>query len=499
MKEVESNQDLLKTGCGGLDDILGGGVTKNRLYLLHGDPGTGKTTLALQFLLQGARDGERGLYLSLSESEDELQATAVSHGWDLTGIEIRDFASLGAIGDQESENTLFHHSEVELGETMRNVFESVQSVRPARVVLDSLSELRLLAGDSLRHRRQVLALKQFFAGRNVTVILLDDRHAPGDDTQSIAHGVIQLEQLNPGYGGERRRLRIPKLRGARFRSGYHDYRIETGGLAVYPRLIAAEHHAKYSSDALPSGLPELDMMLGGGIDRGTSALLMGPAGAGKSALATQYVAAAAARGENSAMFVFDEGLATVFSRARALGHDLRSLVDLKRVTVQQVDPAELPPGELVHLVRTAVEKQGARVVVIDSLNGYLNSMPEESFLLIQLHELLSYLRQRGVLAILVVAQHGVVGTQMGTPVDVSYLADTVVLLRFFEALGELRKAVSIVKKRSGPHEAFIRELSMSSTGLRVGPPLRDFHGILTGVPRLGNATDEGLRGAAGRP
>ena len=490
---------LLSTGCEGLDDILGGGLTKNRLYLLHGEPGTGKTTLGLQVLLEGLEQGERGLYISLSESQDELEASAETHGWKLTGMEIRDFAALGAVGDQESENTLFHHSEVELGETIRNVFEAVKTVKPARVVLDSLSELRLLAGDSLRHRRQVLALKQFFAGRRCTVVLLDDRHAPGDDTQSIAHGVIQLEQLSPGYGGGRRRVRIPKLRGARFRSGYHDYRIETGGLMVFPRLIAAEHHVTYPYECMSSGVPELDEMLGGGLDRGTSALIMGPAGAGKSALATQYVAAAAARGETSALLVFDEGLATVYSRALALGHDLRALVAARTVIAQQIDPAELPPGELMQRVRTAVEKDGARVVVIDSLNGYLNSMPEENFLLIQLHELLSYLRQRGVLAILVVAQHGIVGTNMGTPVDVSYLADTVVLLRFFEAAGELRKAVSIVKKRSGRHETSIRELSMSAAGLRVGQPLREFHGILTGVPRLEiPAAEEVRRSAAAR-
>jgi circadian clock protein KaiC len=488
---------LVSTGCTGLDDILNGGLPPFRQYLLHGSPGVGKSTLSMQFLMEGVKQGERCLYLALSESEDELRDTAKSHGWSLDGITIRDLASIGTL--DADENTLFHHSEVELSETVSRLTEAVEKVKPTRVVLDSLSELRLLAGESLRHRRQVLGLKQYFMGRRCTVLLLDDRNKAGDDTQSIAHGVIELEQLTPTYGGERRRVRITKLRGVRFRGGFHDLRIDTGGVKIFPRLVAAEHHQRFDRHVVPSGLAELDGLLDGGLDRGTSTLFIGPAGSGKSSLAMQYVAAATGRGEKAAMFVFDEGLGTVNARAQALGIDLQPLLADGRLLLKQIDPAELSPGELAHSIRRAVEEDGVRMIVIDSLNGYLNSMPEERFLLIHLHEVLSYLRQRGVTTLMVVAQHGLVGANMGAPIDVSYLADTVVLLRYFEAGGQMRKALSVMKKRSGKHDSAIREFMMTSTGIRIGDVLREFRGILTGVPKQEpSASNGGMAFGAGK-
>lgn len=470
------------TGIAGLDDILGGGLTPHRLYLVEGDPGTGKTTLGLQFLLAGAARGEPTVFVTLSETRDELTAVAESHGWTLAGITVTELAPSEAALTVDAENTMFHPSELELGETTRAVLDDVERVKPRRVVFDSLSEMRLLAANPLRYRRQILALKQFFVGRNCTVMLLDDRTSSVSDLQlqSLAHGVISLERRSPEYGALQRRLQILKMRGRSFRPGYHDYTIVRGGLDVYPRLIAAEHHSEFTPETISSGLAGLDQLLCGGLDRGTSTLLMGPAGSGKSSLATQYGVTAANRGERAAFFLFDEGLMTFKKRAAALGLDVREHLEQGRVTLTQIDPGVISPGEFVHLVRREVEK-GARIIVIDSLNGYLNSMPEARFLAIQLHELLVFLGQRGVTTLLVVAQHGLIGT-METPVDASYLADAVMLLRFFEAEGQVRQAISVLKKRSGEHERTIRELELSPGNIHIGEPLAAFHGILTGVP-----------------
>jgi circadian clock protein KaiC len=474
---------MTSTGIPGLDEILGGGLPTDRMYLVQGDPGVGKTTLALQFLLEGARNGEPVLYIALSETRAEIEAVAGSHGWSLDKVTIHE--AIGAGTFAESDNTLFHPDEVELHETTRQVLAEVERVRPTRIVIDSLSEVRLLTQSMLRYRRQVLALKQYFAGRKCTVILLDDRTAePGGEIhlQSIVHGVIGLEQRAPGYGSDRRRLRVQKLRGVRFVGGYHDFVIETGGVRVFPRLVAADHGGATVAATVRSGIPQLDQLLGGGLEAGTATLLIGPAGSGKSSLATKFVLEAAARGERSAMFLFDERRSTVFARSRSLGMDLQRAVESGEVLLRQVEPAELAPGEFVAAVRDAVERHGARTLVIDSVNSYLQAMPEERFLTVQMHELLTYLARQNVTTILVVAQHGFVGTHMQTPIDMSYLADTVVLLRFFEAEGEIRKAVSVLKKRSGGHETTIREYLLSSRGPHVGPVLRDFQGVLTGVP-----------------
>ena len=474
---------MVSSGVDGLDDVLGGGFPANHVYLVEGFPGAGKTTLALQFLLAGVQRGERGLYVTLSETASELHAVAQSHGWSLDGITIYELAPAEVSLAAEDQYTLLHPSEVELGETTRAVLDEVERTEAARVVFDSLSELRLLSRDSLRFRRQVLGLKQFFVGRSCTVLLLDDRTVADNDLQlqSISHGVLLLEQLAFDYGTDRRRLRVQKLRGVRFRGGYHDYTIETGGMRVFPRLVASEHHEPFARSQVLSGVPELDTLVGGGLERGGSVLVMGPAGAGKSTLATQYAVAAAERGERAAIYTFDESLETLFDRSTGLGLNLRGHVERSRIVAQQVDPAELSPGEFVQRVRDCVERDGCRMLVIDSLNGYLNAMPEERFLVIQLHELLSYLGQRGVLTILVAAQHGLIGERMVSPIDVSYLADTVILLRYFEASGAIRLAISVVKKRSGAHERTIREFRLGP-GIRVGPPLSDFSGVLSGIP-----------------
>jgi circadian clock protein KaiC len=476
---MAQSADRARTGIPGLDDVLCGGFPHGRLYLVQGAPGTGKTTLALQFLLEGVRLGEPGLYITLSETEDELRAVAESHGIDIGPISIYQRPEEPALEDDEQ--TLFHPSEVELGEATRTLLNEVERLKPVRVVFDSLSEIRLLSQNALRYRKQILSLKRFFAGRRCTVLLLDEGSGAEDQQlQTLAHGVLNLEQLSPFYGAERRRLRVQKLRGVRYRGGFHDFRIETGGLAVFPRLIASEHHESFEMKAAGSGLDGLDALLAGGPDWGTTTLIMGPAGAGKSAIAAQYALAAAGRGEKTAMFLFDEGPATFFARARALGMDLAAPAEKGLVALKQIDPAEMSPGEFAHQVRLAVERDHARVVVIDSLNGYLSAMPEESFLTVQLHELFTYLRQRGVLTLVIVAQHGFVGENMDAPVDVSYLADTVLLLRNYEHGGRLRKAISAVKKRSGVHENTIRGFYMESTGLRIGPPLESFRGILSG-------------------
>jgi len=473
----------VSTGNGGLDDILGGGLESRRVYLLEGRPGTGKTTLALQFLIEGARRGDRCLYVTLSESERELRAVAAGHGWDLDGIDVFELVPAEASLDPEQELTLFHPAEMELGETVKRILDRVVEANPKRVVFDSLSEMRLLAQSSLRYRRQILALKGFFAGRQCTLVLVDDLSSRENDLQlhSIAHGVVALEQLALDYGAERRRLRVVKMRGMSYRGGYHDFTIERGGLAIYPRLIAAEHHKAFLGEMTSTGSPQLDALLGGGIERGTSTLLIGGAGVGKSSIALTYVMAAAGRGETAVVFGFDEGLGTVFARAAGLGMPLQAHVDTGQVQVQQIDPAEMSPGEFAHRVRHSVEKDGARVVVIDSLNGYLNSMPEERFLVLQMHELLSYLNQLGVVTILILAQHGLMGP-LQTPLDISYLSDAVLILRYFEAEGRVRRAISVVKKRSSAHEDAIREFRLTAAGITVGPPLIEFQGILSGAP-----------------
>lgn len=470
------------TGIAGFDEVVGGGLPVGRLYLVQGDPGVGKTTLALQFLMAGRERGETGLYITLSETIEELKLVADSHGWSLDGLALFELPTWESVAGQD-ENTLFHPAEIELGETIKTLLDRIDQVKPARVVLDSLSEIRLLSQGPLRYRREVLALKQYFAGRGCTVLLLDDRTSePGDlHLQSIAHGVFSLEQLSPLYGSERRRMHVVKLRGSQFRGGYHDFVLETGGIRVFPRLIAAEHKKAFPPSLLKCGIAQLDELVGGGLDRGTSTLLMGPAGCGKSTIACQYMKAAAVAGERSALFAFDESPTTLLARSSSLGQDLRPHLESGTVEFRQVDPAELAPGEFTAQVRDAVEHRNVRLVVIDSLNGYLHAMPEESFLILQLHELLTYLGQMGVVTIMVVAQHGLVG-QMDSPLDVSYLADAVMVFRHFEIDGRLRKALSMLKRRSGPHETTIRELFMDSSGVSVGAPMGELRGIMTGLP-----------------
>ena len=475
---------LLQTGVTGLDDVLGGGFTANRLYLLEGAPGAGKTTVAMQFLLAGAARDEPVLYVTLSETGDELEGVARSHGWQLAGVTVREMLPSETALEPDEQYTIFHPSELELSQTILKILEEVDSLKPTRVVFDSLSELRLLAGDSLRYRRHILALKQFFAGRRCTVILLDDMTAVEHDlqVQSIAHAVIKLEQLNADYGATRRRLIVSKYRGQSYRAGFHDYKIVRGGLEVFPRLVAAEHAAPIEQTKMSSGLAMLDTLLGGGIERGTSTLLAGAPGTGKSSFAVQFAVAAAERGESTAMFIFDESVSTLLTRSKGLGTDLEPHVASGLVHIRQVDPAELSPGELVHEIRQRVTRHRVAVVVIDSLNGYLQAMPDERFLIVQLHELLSYLGQAGVATMLIGAHHGLIGTAMQTPVDASYLADAVVLLRYYEADGEVRQAISVVKKRGGAHERTIRPFRLDADGITIGEPLRHFHGVLTGVP-----------------
>ena len=485
---------VVSTGISGLDYILDGGLPANHLYLIEGDPGTGKTTLALQFLLEGRRSGEEGLYVTLSETKSELLTVAASHGWSIDGIGVFELASLEQRLQAAEQYTVFHPSEVELSETTKRICEEVERIQPTRVVFDSLSEMRLLAREPLRYRRQVLALKQFFAGRQCTVVLLDDRTSLDTDLQlqSISHGVVLMERMEVEYGGARRRLMVAKMRGLRFREGHHDFSIQPGGLVVYPRLVAAEKRdlkgplTGAPREEAKSGITELDALMGGGIHYGTSTLVLGPAGSGKSTLLTQYAVALAQTGERVACYLFEETRENFVERANGLGLDLQTQIEKGQVSLEQVDPAEMSPGEFLYKVRSAVEvKPGvkpARVVIIDSLNGYLNAMPSENFLVIQMHELLTYLNERGVLTLMVLAQHGLVGAAMQSPVDVTYLADTVIVLRYFEAFGEVKQAVAVVKKRTGGHERNIREFRISSKGVHIGAPLREFEGVLTGVP-----------------
>ncbi|MEG3148579.1 ATPase domain-containing protein [Sphingomonas sp. ZT3P38] len=474
------------TGVAGLDDITAGGFTRGRLYLVEGTPGTGKTTIASQFLMAGAAAGERCLYITLSETEEELRESARSHGWELDEkIEVFELVPPESLLDDDQQQSLLYSSDLELGETTRRIFEAFEQIKPDRVVLDSLSEIRLLAQSSLRYRRQILALKHYFSRHGSTVMMLDDLTTEELDktVHSVAHGVIRLEELSPTYGAERRRLRVIKYRGQRYRGGYHDFVIETGGVRAFPRLVSAEHKTGFTRDLVPTQHGPLNALLGGGFERGSSTLIIGPAGTGKSLLALTFVADAVARGEHAAMFVFDEELGLLKSRAKALGIDLEAMIERGALTLEQVDAAELTPGEFSERVRTCVEAHDARTVVIDSVNGYQAAMPEEQALILHVHELLQYLNRQGATTFLTVAQHGLVG-DMKSPVDVTYLADTVVLLRYFEAVGRVRRAISIVKKRTGPHEDTIREFRIGSEGITLGEPLTAFQGVLRGIPSL---------------
>jgi circadian clock protein KaiC len=479
------SQDRVSTGIPGLDDVLLGGLPRSHFYLIEGDPGAGKTTLGLQFLMAGRDQGEKCLYVTLSETKRELNDIAASHGWSLAGIDIYEFGEIEDRLNPDRQYTVFHPAEIELTETTRKILNHVGALEPARVVFDSLSELRLLAREDLRYRRQILGLKQYFSAKDCTVLLLDDRsERQSEDPQlrSISHGVLLLERLSIDYGIPRRRLSVGKMRGAEFREGFHDFNIRHGGLHVYPRLVAAEHLAATDGNPMiASGLKEFDFLLGGGLAQGSSALLMGPAGSGKSTLVGQYALAEAARGGQVACYLYEETRTTFLTRSSGLGMNMRPYIESGALHLQQVDPAEMSPGEFAHRVRLEVDA-GARMIIIDSLNGYLNAMPTERHLLVHMHELLTYLAQQGVLTLLTVAQHGLVGGQLQVPVEVSYLADTVIMLRFFEAAGEVRQAISVMKKRHGQHERTLREMVFTAQGVRIGEPLRQFQGVLTGVP-----------------
>ncbi len=472
----------LLTGTQGLDEVLGGGLTQERLYLVEGTPGAGKTTLAPKFLMEGRVNGGAGLYITLSETEFELQAVAQSHGWELDGINLFEMVGEAEFGS-DHEQSLLHPSEVELGETVRGIIELVETTNPARVVVDSLSELRLLAQNSLRYRRQILALKHFFARRNCTVLMLDDRTAePGDlQLHFIAHGVISLEQHANDFGAERRLLRVIKMRGLRYRGGYHDFTIEKGGINVYPRLVAADHHRAFSLAPVTTGLVGLDALLGSGLFPGTNALLAGPAGVGKTTTAVRCMIAALRRGHKAAYFLFDERLSTLIIRSKALGMDLKPFIDDGSLAIRQIDSAKLSPGQFACAVREAVETDDVDVVVIDSLNAYLHAMPSDNFLVLQMHELLSYLAQQGVISLMILGQHGVTG-DLRSDIDISYLADTVMLMRFFEVEGIVRKSIAVVKTRTSDHKRTIREFSIDNQGINIGEPIRSFSGILSGAP-----------------
>ncbi|WP_246329245.1 ATPase domain-containing protein [Chthonobacter rhizosphaerae] len=475
---------MASTGVAGLDNVLNGGLTRGHLFLVEGEPGAGKTTIALQFVLAGSRAGEKTLYITLSESEREIREGAASHGWTIgDDVVIFELVPPESLASEENQQSLLYTSDLELGETAKDIIAAMDRVRPARVVIDSLSEIRLLAQSSLRYRRQILALKHHFARFGATVLMLDDLTSDGHDRtmHSLTHGVIKLEQLAPEFGAERRRLRVLKYRGKQYRGGYHDFAIGRGGVRVYPRLVAGEHYAEFRRSRLQSGIPELDDILGGGVDQGSGTLVLGPAGTGKTLFGLHFAKAALARGEAAAIFIFDEERALLTRRMGEMGIDLSELREGGRLHVQQVDAAEMSPGEFSHLVRRAVETLGATCVVIDSLNGYQAAMPDERLLILHMHELLQFLNRRGASTFLTVAQHGLVG-DMRTPIDITYLADTVVLLRYFEAGGEVRRALSVVKKRLGSHENTIREYRIGSSGLRIGRTVKGFHGVLRGVP-----------------
>jgi circadian clock protein KaiC len=481
---------FISTGIPGLDDILGGGLTKERLYLLEGDPGAGKTTIALQFLIEGAKRGEPVLYITLAENEIELRAVAQSHGFSMDGITVHEVIPEESILDPDEQYTILHPSEVELSETNRLILSVIEKLNPTRVVLDSLSELQLLSGSALRYRRHVLALKQYFAKRNCTALLLDDKTAIGGDQQvrSIAHGVISLHHTDSDYGAERRLVKVLKYRGVSYRRGPHDYSIVSGGIVVYPRLVAAESREIIKRSQMQSGLPALDALLGGGIEEGSSTLVSGPPGTGKSSLASQFIKTATAQGIPAAIFLFEESLNTLLNRADGIGLDLRVPYESGLLKVSQIDPAELSPGEFTYAVCNAAD-EGAKVIVIDSLNGYLNAMPDARFLTTHLREVLTYLGQRGVVTFLIGVQQGIVGA-MTTETDVSYMADNVLVLRYFESRGDVEKAISVFKKRGSVHETKLRRFSITKQGIQVGPVLDNFQGILTGVPTLMTSSSE---------
>lgn len=478
---------IVSTGNKGFDSILKGGWPSNRLYLLEGTPGSGKTTLCLQFLLDGVAAGEPVLYITLSETSEELESVAQSHGWSLEGIDLFELSSTEAVFGEAFEQSILHPWEAELGDTIKLIQTHVDTLKPKRLVFDSLSEMRLLAQDSLRYRRQVLALKQYFAGRDITVMLVDDlttSHGERDNhLHSLCHGVVTLERLTLEFGAARRRLQVQKLRGVDFVAGYHDFTIRKGGLEVYPRLVAAQHHVEFSGESVASGIPELDNLLVGGPLRGTSTLVSGPPGAGKTTLALVYLAAACRRGENCTIYQFDERVATLINRADSMGLELSRYIDNGQLLIEQIDPAEISPGEFTWRVRNQVEERNCRMLVVDSLSGYMAAMPQEQQLILQMHELLSYLSQLGVVTFLISPQTGLVGS-MHSRLNISYVADSVILIRFFEAQGRLRKAISILKHRTGAHEDAIRELRIDSRGVRVGAPLVNFRGVLTGTPEF---------------
>ena len=485
----------ISTGVEGLDDILVGGFAGNRIHLIEGQPGTGKTTLALQSLLQGCANGERCLYVTLSESRNELLHVASTHGWSLDGVKICKLIPPELSLDREQEQAVVYSADLELGETISMVMAEIEAYRPARVVFDSLAEIRLLAQGALRYRRQILALKHYFALHDSTALLLDDLTRAEEELSlhSLVRGVIRLEQLAARYGSERRRLRVSKMRGRQFRGGFHDFVIRKGGIKLFPRLVAADYRGEEIPDAsAKSGVPELDQLLGGGLDYGTSTLIMGPSGCGKSALSLQYVTKFVLDGHKALVVVFDEARHVLLRRASGIGMDLTPRLAAERLVIEQVDPAEFPSGELSALVRRYVEQEGVQLVVLDSLNGYQSAMPEASFMILQIHEMLSYLNQRGVITLLVLAQQGLVGP-LQSPVELTYVSDTLILLRFFESEGCIRRAVSVLKKRTGTHEALIREYRIDSKGISVGQPLTEFHGVLTGVPTFSGSTSSLLR------
>lgn len=482
MKSVSSR---ITTGIPGLDEILCGGLPENQIYLLQGKPGTGKTTCAMQFLKEGARLKGKSLYVTFSETEQELETVAKSHGWDLSAIEILALSTISRETAKQTKNTLFNPSEVELKRVIALLLDRIEQIKPDRLVFDSVSELRLLAESSLRYRRQMLSFKEFFIGRGATVLFLDDLTTEAGDVhvQSIVHGVLLLEKFRAAYGAERRQMHIVKLRGVAFRGGTHDYLIEQGGVRIFPRLVAADHPGEYNKKTYLSGVDSLDSLLGGGLDRGTSNLFMGPAGTGKSTLAMKFAATACERGERVALFNFEESVANVLYRARCLGFDLSKHLDSGHLTLRKIDPAELTPGQFASLLFESTTENKVDMVIIDSLNGYIHAMPEAQFLMLQLHELLAYLGNQGVVTIMVLAQAGIMG-QMQTPLDLTYLADTVVVTRFYEAFGAMKRAIAVVKKRTGAHEDTLRELTIGPGGVNVGPILKDFRGIFTGVPVL---------------
>jgi circadian clock protein KaiC len=488
--EKTMEQTKCTTGVEGLDEILGGGLPRNHLFLLQGKPGTGKTTLALQFLMDGARSGEVSLYITFSETKAELESVARSHGWSLDKLAILELSAISAAVGATNQTTMFHPSEIELSKTIQILLEKIKEVNPRRVVFDSVSELRLLAESSLRYRRQMLAFKEFFIGRGATVLFLDDLTTEAGDVhvQSIVHGVLLLEKFRATYGSERRQFHIVKLRGVDFRGGTHDYLIAKGGVRIFPRLVSGDHVKNYTRETLSTGVTALDSLLGGGLDRGTSNLILGPAGTGKSTLCLRFAVSAAERGERVAMYSFEESIANLKARAENLGLHLSKYVEKGLISLRKIEPAELTPGQFASLLREGDAKNKSDVVVIDSLNGYIHAMPERDFLLLQLHELLSYLGNRGVVTVMVLAQAGIMGT-MQTPLDLTYLADSVIVTRYFEAFGSIKKAISVIKKRTGAHEETLRELRIGQGGVLIGPVLSEFTGIFSGIPKYNGSND----------